>query len=106
GATKVAIIQHFGLPKGRYETKKRDDLIKRLFQDKALKESGDRDQQVRDLLDLLGEFYDLWRHTFQVSTQDDTKEILDGNEDYPDLLWTTYEEILGFLDHAEFQKAV
>jgi hypothetical protein len=88
GALKVRAIQHFELPAGMFETQKICALEKELGElDKTLKEtettidSKEAVQKVQETarkaarvrLDLLGQYYDLWRHALR---DDNPKEIL------------------------------
>lgn len=88
GGLKVAIIRHFNLPMGDYGAKYIDELLE-------LK-AGTEEQKLvmRYSLDILGELYDDCRHALE---QD--RKIKMSNE-----MWSIYEELLGFLDSARYQK--
>ena len=88
GGLKVTIIRHFGLPTGDYGKKMVDELL--VLKDTA----GEEKQKLRYSLDILGESFDDWRHALE---QD--RKIKLANK-----MWSTYEEILGFLDSTRYQK--
>ena len=70
GALKVRAIQHFKLPEGKFESQKishlQTELQNALDKLEHTKNSKEAEQEVaRVRLDLLGEYYDRWRHALE-----------------------------------------
>ena len=59
GALKILTITHFKLPHGEYQKKSIDELKQLLCEKK------DERELARIRLDLLGEYYDDWRHALE-----------------------------------------
>lgn len=80
GNIKVRLIIHYGLPTGDWETKKKDELKINLENEKNFK------KKLRLQLDLLGEYYDIWRNSIESGQKISTE----GDKNFYGL----YEEIL------------
>jgi len=87
GGIKVSIIHHFNLPSGSYGYKTIDELINQKLA------AQDKKHETRCSLDILGESFDDWRHALE---QERKIEVSDN-------IWSTYEEILDFIESSKFQ---
>lgn len=82
GALKVLAITHFDLRRGDYGYKQVSTLVQQIA------EVGDPREKARLRLDLLGEYYDDWRHALEKSRK------IKHEEDF----YQIYNELLGFLE--------
>ena len=113
GALKVRAIQHFKLPKGSFKSQKISDLqtklqtaLKKLEDTKNSKEAEQEVARVR--LDLLGEYYDRWRHALEngwseILPKDRLKKF---GEQYSrlDSHWEQYEALLTYFEEKPLEE--
>lgn len=84
GALKVQAIIHFDLPRGGFEMKQIQELVDEIAK------SPDETCKTRLRLDLLGEFYDDWRHALEQNRKIKAD----------DSFYQAYEVLLGYFEKA------
>lgn len=91
GSLKVKIIHEYSLPSGNFEMKPIEELIS------IINSNPEEKMKIRCQLDLLGEFYDDWRHAMESPMKRKIFEANDVNR-YHGFFYSTYSELLNFLE--------
>ena len=85
GALKVLAITHFNLPRGEFRKKEIPELKQQISK------SEDKEKEARLRLDLLGEYYDDWRHALEQNRK------IDVNDEF----FLEYERLLAYFEKAD-----
>lgn len=80
GALKVRLTNHYNLPKGSWETTNIDLLKQQVINE------NDFFKKLRLRLDLLGEYYDIWRNSIEEGVKIKAEGDLEFYELYNDIL--------------------
>lgn len=85
GALKVLAITHFNLPRGEFRRKEAQELRQQISQ------TEDWHNQARLRLDLLGEYYDDWRHALEQDRK------INVNDEF----FLEYENLLAYFERGD-----